>query len=321
MSDRAVPSPVARWLRFNAVGVAGVALQLGVLAILTRLAGWHYFPATVVAVELTVLHNLGWHERWTWRDRPAGSAGGRLARAARFHAVNGAVSLGGNVLLMWLLAGRLGVDPIVANLLAVSGCSVVNFLGSDRLVFTRSEPGPPSTPAVGHRRTAGAAMALVVLTLLPVQAAGDGPVAPATLAAWATYERQVDARYDRDTSSPFFAADALGGPGSWRSDAMAGTIPMFQARSAARGSSSPDVPDGRIHHWVGATFVPGATVAGVIASLEAHAGQESTSYDDVIASRLLSRDGDRVTAPHSPRCRVSAGVPSVSARERLAVKP
>ena len=24
----------------------------------------------LIAVEAAVLHNFGWHERWTWRDRP-----------------------------------------------------------------------------------------------------------------------------------------------------------------------------------------------------------------------------------------------------------
>ena len=298
MSAPAVRTRLIRWLRFNAVGLAGIPVQLGALAVLTHLAGWHYLPATLVAVELTLLHNLAWHERWTWRDRPAASTTARLARAARFHAVNGAVSLGGNMGLMWVLAGRFSLDPLLANLLAIGACSVVNFLGSDRLVFTPLDPAsrtPPAIRASRWRRTAAATVAAVVLSLLPLRAADDGgPVRPATLAAWEAYERQVDARYGREVSQPFFASDALGGATNWRNEALAGRVPMFQARRAAAGAAEPDVPDGRIHHWVGATFVKGMTVAGVIASLQAHAGQESQSYEDVIASRLLSRDGDRV---------------------------
>ena len=51
------------------MGLIGFALQLGVLALLLRL-GLHYLAATALAVELAVLHNFAWHERWTWRDRP-----------------------------------------------------------------------------------------------------------------------------------------------------------------------------------------------------------------------------------------------------------
>ena len=122
-----------RFLRFNAVGVVGFAVQLLVLAVLLRL-GLHYLAATALAVEAAVLHNYVWHERWTWRDRPL-RGGARLARLCRFHLLNGAVSLVGNILLMRLFVGTLHLPPVVANLLAVLICSLANYLGSVRLVF------------------------------------------------------------------------------------------------------------------------------------------------------------------------------------------
>jgi putative flippase GtrA len=132
---------MVRFLRFNGVGLLGFALQLGVLAVLMRL-GVHYLAATALAVELAVLHNFAWHERWTWRDRAAGPRGpstslgaGRRSRLWRFHASNGLISLAGNLLLMRLLVGLLGLSAVPANLLSVLFCSVVNFTASDRFVF------------------------------------------------------------------------------------------------------------------------------------------------------------------------------------------
>ena len=122
-----------RFLRFNGVGLGGFVLQLLVLSLLVRL-GLHYLAATALAVETAVLHNFFWHERWTWRDRPARGRA-RLARLGRFHLLNGSVSLAGNLVLMRLLVGELHVAPIPANVLAVVACSLINFLGSDRLVF------------------------------------------------------------------------------------------------------------------------------------------------------------------------------------------
>jgi putative flippase GtrA len=124
---------MVRFLRFNGVGFIGFALQMGVLAVLLRL-GVHYLAATALAVELAVLHNFAWHERWTWRDRTAGPHG-RADRLWRFHASNGLISLAGNLLLMRLLVGLLGMPPIPANLLSVLLCAVVNFTASDRFVF------------------------------------------------------------------------------------------------------------------------------------------------------------------------------------------
>ena len=122
-----------RVLKFNGVGAIGFALQLAVLALLLHL-GVHYLAATVIAVELTILHNFCWHERWTWRDRPA-DARSRLQRLWRFHAANGLVSLTGNLLLMRLLVELAGMPPLTANLLAVLACALINFTASDRLVF------------------------------------------------------------------------------------------------------------------------------------------------------------------------------------------
>jgi len=45
-----------RWLKFNAVGAGGVAVQLAFLALLVRL-GVHYLLATALAVEAAVLQN------------------------------------------------------------------------------------------------------------------------------------------------------------------------------------------------------------------------------------------------------------------------
>jgi dolichol-phosphate mannosyltransferase len=124
---------MGRFWRFNGVGALGFALQLGTLALLLRL-GVHYLAATTIAVELTILHNFAWHERWTWSDRPA-DPGRRLSRLWRFHAANGVVSLAGNLILMRLLVGLLGLSAIPANLLAVVACALVNFTAGDRFVF------------------------------------------------------------------------------------------------------------------------------------------------------------------------------------------
>jgi dolichol-phosphate mannosyltransferase len=122
-----------RFLKFNSVGVAGFVLQLAALAVLLHF-GLHYLVATALAVEAALLHNFVWHERWTWRDRPA-AGHSRLGRLWRFHALNGLVSLVGNVLLMRVLVGTFGLPAIPANLLAVVACSLVNYFASDRIVF------------------------------------------------------------------------------------------------------------------------------------------------------------------------------------------
>jgi putative flippase GtrA len=124
-----------RWLKFNFVGGVGIAVQLAALAFLRSVLHLDYLLATGLAVETAVIHNFLWHERFTWRDRPAQRLVHSLSRLAKFNASNGLVSLAGNLLIMRVLVGQLHMNYVVANLIAVATCSVVNFLLSDRFVF------------------------------------------------------------------------------------------------------------------------------------------------------------------------------------------
>jgi dolichol-phosphate mannosyltransferase len=125
---------VLRWLRFNAVGAAGIAVQLAALWTLKSALGIPYLWATTLAVETAVLHNFYWHERWTWADR-RGSWTQSLARLLRFNLTTGALSIVSNVVLMRLLAGWLGLHYLAANLIAIAITSVANFLMSEFFVF------------------------------------------------------------------------------------------------------------------------------------------------------------------------------------------
>ena len=126
-----------RWLRFNSVGAMGMVLQLGLIALLTR-AGVHYLVATALAVEAAVLHNFMWHERWTYRERVEVANGGALGRLARFHGANGVISIGGNLVFMYLYTGLLGVPPVPGNLMSIATCAILNFAASDGWVFAPS---------------------------------------------------------------------------------------------------------------------------------------------------------------------------------------
>ena len=264
--------PFARWTIFNAVGALGIGVQLAVLALLVKGVGVGYLWATAAAVEAAVLHNFAWHQRWTWRDRPARSVRIVARRLAAFHLANGLVSIAGNLLLMAWLAGTLRLDPVLANVLAVAACSMVNFAAGTRLVFRAVPP---------------AAVALV----LAWPAAAIADPTPGAVRAWETYQAALDGRYahaagvDGD-AAPFFAQD-LHSPQGWRAQALSGEVTV-------RRLKGPEVGGGTIHHLVGAVFVPGVSLDRVLTRLLDQAGGEERFYDDVVASRLLSRDGDRV---------------------------
>lgn len=125
---------VVRWLKFNLVGAIGIAVQLSALWLLTR-AGVGYLLATALAVEAAVLHNFIWHERYTWLDRRTQNMRDAALRFLRFNFTTGSVSIAGNLLLMGLLVGEAHLRPMLANVIAIAACSILNFVVSDRWVF------------------------------------------------------------------------------------------------------------------------------------------------------------------------------------------
>lgn len=124
-----------RWIKFNTVGGIGIAVQLGALALFRSWLKLDYLLATALAVEIAVIHNFLWHERFTWSDRPPGRPLQSLVRFAKFNASNGLVSIAGNLLLMRLLVGVFKFNYLAANMVAIVVCSLVNFLLGDRFVF------------------------------------------------------------------------------------------------------------------------------------------------------------------------------------------
>lgn len=76
--------------------------------------------------------------------------------------------------------------------------------------------------------------------------------------------------------------------------------PQLEAGAARvepnRDDGTTSVSDGIVHDWVGAKFVPDATVAQVVAVLQNYDAYKTIYAPDVVDSRVLSRTGNRFHA-------------------------
>jgi putative flippase GtrA len=168
-----------RWCKFNFVGGIGIGVQFAALFLLNSALHLNYLAATAIAVEAAVIHNFVWHEQFTWADRTmlpkqrpgpvrqrcssqwrrAFSAAKSLAshrasapavlryapsfrRLLRFNLTTGAVSILGNLALMKLMVGQGHMNYLLANAIAITLCSLANFLVSETWVFGQDEPPP-----------------------------------------------------------------------------------------------------------------------------------------------------------------------------------
>jgi putative flippase GtrA len=242
----------SRGLKFVLVGAAGFLVQLGVLAVLRSLLGVPWTWATIVAVECAIVHNFGWHARWTWQDR-AGT--GRVARLAKFHAGTAVTSIGGNLAVMSVLVGPAGLDPLPANAIAVLIVSGLNYLLADRWIF---------------QSTNAAAMMMLALIVWPANAAAEPP--RRALQAWSEAVASTEA--------------AAVGRGAVLD---AGLEPGFTGDIKARGESVA-VDGGTISRWRGAVFIPGITVDGLLRRLQ-YPGTPPPQ-DEVVAARVIDRGPD-----------------------------
>ena len=166
-SDLAARRPLA----FLAVASAGFLLQTVAVTLLTHVSRLSPEVATAIAVEMAVLHNFYWHERWTWGDRAARQS--RLRRFGAYQLATGSTSLAGNLAVVSAAVRLFAIEVTTANVIAVAVMSLANYTIADRWIFPRS-----------------AAIAVAALAALPRSAAAQ-PGAE-TLRAWDAHTAQVE---------------------------------------------------------------------------------------------------------------------------------
>ena len=257
-----------RWCRvtpFITVGLIGFLVQIATLAALTSLAHWSWLPATVLSVEIAVIHNFLWHERWTWTDRTVAAPSTPFARLLRFHVSNGLISIAGNAALMAWLVGILGVPAVPANALAVGAMSVLNFVMADRWVFR-------ARPAAALKRCPTSVAACVIVIAAAVGVRADGGLGPhdqpETVAAWERYVAATEQGLERSSVT---------------------AVPRASEAIAATGESI-HVPSGTISDWRGAVFIPNLTLDRLLHGLQ-HPGTPPPQ-EDVVSSRVIARGDD-----------------------------
>jgi putative flippase GtrA len=269
---------MTRFLRFLVAGLGGFAVQIATLAALTQLLGVHYVIATAIAVEVAILANFVSHELWTWRTRLREYGGaGTLGRLLRFNALTALTSIAGSVLVTTFLVETVSMVPIVANSISVIVLGALNFVGSDRFVFR------------------AAALALLIVVAPSAQASEEATLKAKTAADFAKYVEVVEARRARDITSnePFLDIERQPPAQLAKTIAALKRGEVIVTRGAARDASSNEVSvsGGLINHWRGTVFVPNVRLDAMLKVLQ-EPQTDKHKQEDVLSSRVVSRDGD-----------------------------
>jgi len=140
-----------------------------------------------------------------------------------------------------------------------------------------------------HRILLAAIAGLLFSQLLDAE-----PLKPETVAAFDHYVELSEQRMAKEVhAGPFLRIDGL--PEKDRQTALArlknGGIVIERVETLDQGRKI-EVPHGMIHHWAGTVFIPGATLAQTIASLQDYDNRHKHWAPAVERSRLIERDGD-----------------------------
>jgi hypothetical protein len=141
-------------------------------------------------------------------------------------------------------------------------------------------------------------LALAVCLVAPASTATEVIAADLrlpTIQAWDDYVHAVEARVagELEAGRPFLVLERLPAEVRREADARlaAGAVFVTRLAGAALHGPAPEIPEGMVHHWLGVARIPGVRLDDVLAFVQRY--DESARYfDDVIASKLVRRDGD-----------------------------
>jgi hypothetical protein len=166
----------------------------------------------------------------------------------------------------------------------------------------RSSPVAASTSNTPNRniRLASSAIAghhnvvktLVLTTILAIGfSASAEQLKPETVAA---FDHYVELSERQMPLTPFLFIDGLPSPERDAKFVRLKAGEVITGRLQASDQGQPlSVPGGLIHHWLGTIFIPGVTLAQIIAFVEDYDNQYKFYAPDVQQSKVIEREGDR----------------------------
>lgn len=132
-------SSTGQFLTFTLVGVANTAIHLAAFVALIHVFGAPILAASAIGYCAGVLNSYVMNRIWTFRVKGKANIG----EISRFLAVN-LVSLGLNLAALTYFANCVGLQPEVAQILAIAISLVANFVGNRWWTFAGTPTGSAS---------------------------------------------------------------------------------------------------------------------------------------------------------------------------------
>lgn len=114
----------------------GMAVNTALLFLFKGVMGIPLIPASLLAIEIAILHNFIWLRYWAWSDRKTDNQRPPFwKQLIVYNLATGAVDLMANVTILWVLATLFGVHYLVANIIGMILGPFIKFWVNDKLIF------------------------------------------------------------------------------------------------------------------------------------------------------------------------------------------
>jgi hypothetical protein len=133
----------------------------------------------------------------------------------------------------------------------------------------------------------------LALALVSAPSAGAPDLRPAAVAAWDRYVGLTEARIASEVADRgrFLVHERLGPEaGDWRARVSRGEVVLRRHHTRSADGGDIDVPDARLHHWVGVAFFPDVSLDDLLRLLQTRWTERWSP--DVVEARLVGHVGD-----------------------------
>jgi len=116
-----------RFIKFCLVGLSGVLVNMGLLALFTEVVGLFYIISAAIGIEISILNNFTWNELWTFRDRRTLTLKSVFTRITKFNLVS-LVGLGMNMGMLFVLTEFLDMHYLLSEIFGIMVATLWNFI-------------------------------------------------------------------------------------------------------------------------------------------------------------------------------------------------
>lgn len=124
-------------IKFFIVGGVNTFITLILFYTLNKIIGVNYIFSTVIGYLAGMVNSYILNKKWTFHDDDKRIA----SQFAKFTVIN-SISLGINLLIMYILVDKLYMDSMLSQICATGFSTLSNFVGSKIIVFRYSEEKP-----------------------------------------------------------------------------------------------------------------------------------------------------------------------------------